>query len=183
MTFLSVHSVAMLEVEALSLLNDPEQPNNTTPDEIASAPGGVANMEGVYEYLPCHVMTAEERARNRKPKRKIDTKPAATSSKSHLKPPPTYINAAAGIATQPLGTAASAAAVAQTSLQAAVMEAHLSSVDYSTQLAVEQDDPILMEANPEVWNIGEDKDNDHKKDSGSVYSLESNMPSSDDDSL
>ena len=31
---------------------------------------GVDNMDGVYEYLPSHTMTAEERARHRVDKRK-----------------------------------------------------------------------------------------------------------------
>eukprot|EP00977_Amphora_coffeiformis_P021332 scaffold9181_cov118-Amphora_coffeaeformis.AAC.1 len=72
--------------------------------------------------------------------------------------------------------ASTVAAVVQSSLQvAAAMEAQASSV------AIEQDDPILMEGNPEVWD-GESVNS--KKDSESVYSMQSSLPSinNDDDS-
>ena len=73
----------------------------------------------------------------------------------------------------PLGIAASAMA-GQTSLQAAASAA----ANYSGQLAVEQDDLILMEGQYVVWNGEDDKGKD---DSSTVFSLNSTPPRLDDD--
>eukprot|EP00957_Ditylum_brightwellii_P063758 4838026-Ditylum_brightwellii.AAC.1 len=89
----------MLQVENLSLANNDEKQSSNEAATTNKNISGAGDMEGVFEYPPSHVMTAEERARVRNPKRNAperDTKPAGNVSKMHLKPPPAYTAAAAG---------------------------------------------------------------------------------------
>lgn len=146
---------AKKERQALALAEDPQNTFQTTADEISY-------MEGVHEYPPSYVMTAEELARVRNPKRTsrdwMDQKPAA---KPGLKQPP---QATLVVATESVPAAASVPEsvpeAATSSLQVALQATPNPNVSYDGQLRVEQDDDLLMHGQREVWEGDQNGDND-----------------------
>ena len=142
--------------QALSLAEDQQDNPRATPEDLS-------NMEGVYEYPPSHVMTAEELARVRNAKRNtrewMDRKPAA---KLGLKSPPQATPAVVmeSVASVSAVETKSVPAVATSSLQEALEATPNFNESYDGQLRVEQDDDLLMDGQREVWEGGNDGDND-----------------------